>query len=129
MNGKMNGNGNDVLDELIESELKATEGVKSKKESSEMQDRPAEKKKDATGPVSGRNLKTLSVGEWMLVIFAMIIPVVNIVFMAKWAFSSEGNIHRRNFSRAAMLWLIIILIACVVVLAVTGNPLKNLFSN
>jgi len=56
----------------------------------------------------------------------MLLPLINIIFMALWAFTSEGNIHRRNFARAAMLWLIIILIACVVALAIAGLADINL---
>jgi NADH:ubiquinone oxidoreductase subunit 3 (subunit A) len=64
--------------------------------------------------------RVLSVGEWMLTILFYIIPVINIIMMAVWAFSSKGNIHRRNLSRALLLWVIIILIAYIVAMAVAG---------
>jgi len=64
--------------------------------------------------------RVLSVGEWMLTVLFYIIPIVNIIMMAVWAFSSKGNIHRRNLSRALLLWVIIILIAYIVAMAIAG---------
>jgi len=77
-------------------------------------------KKHKYAPEQEPGLRVLSVGEWMLTILFYIIPVVNIIMMAVWAFSSKGNIHRRNLSRALLLWVIIILIAYIVAMAVAG---------
>jgi hypothetical protein len=71
-------------------------------------------------------LRVLSVGEWMLTILFYLIPVINIIMMAVWAFSSKGNIHRRNLSRALLLWVIIILIAYVVAMAVAGFTILDI---
>jgi NADH:ubiquinone oxidoreductase subunit 3 (subunit A) len=76
--------------------------------------------KQKHAPETEPGLRVLSVGEWMLTILFYIIPVVNIIMMAVWAFSSKGNIHRRNLSRALLLWVIIILIAYIVAMAVAG---------
>lgn len=78
--------------------------------------------------VSDKDLKTLSVGEWMLVILVFLLPVINIIVMAVWAFSSKGNVHRRNLSRASLLWIIILLIAYVVAMAIAGFTIVDLFS-
>lgn len=85
------------------------------------------KQEKPVSDVSDKKLRTLSVGEWMLVIFAFLIPVINIIFMAVWAFSSEGNVHRRNLSRAALLWIIILLIAYVVAMTIAGFTILDLF--
>ncbi len=90
---------------------------------SKKEDKPCEDK------ISEKDLKVLGVGEWMLTILFYIIPVVNIVMMALWAFSSKGNVHRRNLSRALLLWWLIILIAYVVAMTVAGFTIMDLFKN
>ncbi|MDD4295761.1 MAG: hypothetical protein PHC69_02250 [Ruminiclostridium sp.] len=72
-------------------------------------------------------LKVLSVGEWMITILFFLLPGVNLVMMALWAFSSRGNVHRRNLSRACLLWWIIILIAYVVAMTIAGFTIFDIF--
>lgn len=71
--------------------------------------------------------KVISVGEWMVTILVFLLPVVNIIMMAYWAFSSEGSVNRRNFSRACLLWIIILLIAYVVAMTVAGFTIMDIF--
>jgi len=74
-----------------------------------------------------KDLKILSVGDWMVTILFYIIPVVNLIVTAIWAFSSKGNIHRRNLSRAVLLWWIILLFAYVVAMTVAGFTILDIF--
>ncbi len=74
-----------------------------------------------------KDLKVLSVGEWMITILFYLLPGVNLVMMAIWAFSSKGNVHRRNLSRACLLWWIIILVAYVVAMTVAGFTIFDIF--
>ncbi len=76
-----------------------------------------------------QDMRTLRVGDWMLTILFYIIPVLNIVMMAVWSFSSKGNVHRRNLSRACLLWVIILLIAYVVAMTVAGLTILDIFQN
>ena len=50
---------------------------------------------------------TLTVGEWMLTIFVLAIPLVNLVMYCAWAFSSTGNDDRKNYCRAMICWSLI----------------------
>ncbi|NLX76341.1 MAG: hypothetical protein GXZ01_03045 [Clostridiaceae bacterium] len=93
----------------------------------EKYDMPEEKQDKDSRTVPDRDLRVLSVGEWMLVIFAFLIPVVNIIFMAVWAFSSRGNVHRRNLARASLLWMIILLAAYAVAVTIAGFTPADLF--
>ena len=47
------------------------------------------KKDKANSTASEKELKVLGVGDWMLTILVFLIPIVNIIFMAVWAFSSK----------------------------------------
>jgi len=118
-------NSSEALDKQLEKAIGAANG----EEKESTVGNVAVPQENDTSIVPGKSTRILSVGEWMLVIFAMLIPIVNIVFMAVWAFSSDGNVHRRNFARAAMLWLIILLIACVVALSIAGFSGVNLLRN
>lgn len=71
--------------------------------------------------------RTLGVGEWMITILFFLLPIINIVVMAIWSFSSKGNIHRKNLSRACLLWLIILLIGYVVAMTVAGYTILDIF--
>lgn len=48
--------------------------------------------------------RPLSVGDWFVTILILAIPIVNIVMYFVWALSSTGNVSRRNFCRASLLW-------------------------
>jgi len=49
----------------------------------------------------------LTVGDWMITLLILAIPIANLVMSLVWAFSSTGNIHRRNFCRAYLIWMLI----------------------
>ena len=63
-------------------------------------------------PYNGMDTTPLSMGEWLLTILAAVIPCAGIILYLIWAFSSSGNLHRRNFCRA---YLIVELIGVVLV--------------
>lgn len=74
----------------------------------------------------------VSIGDWVLSFFVMLIPVVNIIMMFVWAFSSGTNKSKSNFFKAQLIiWLVIILISIIatVVLVSAGFSLIGYFSN
>jgi len=61
----------------------------------------------------------LSVGEWILTLIVLMIPVVNFVMLLFWAFG-DGNISRKRFCQAslivgiiAFILFVIFMIACI----------------
>ncbi len=125
----MNKNDTDnLLDSQIELEL--AEANKEEQTSPMGQEfvKPEVEKEKLINTASEKDLKALGIGDWMLTILVYLIPVVNVIFMAIWAFSSKGNIHRRNFSRAALLWVIILLVAYVVAMSIAGFTIMDLFA-
>lgn len=83
-------------------------------------------KPDNTVPVEDN--RTFGVGEWMITILFFLLPIINIIVMAIWAFSSKGNVHRKNLSRACLLWLIILLIGYIVAMTVAGYTIFDIFT-
>ena len=53
--------------------------------------------------------RTMTVGDWMLTLLILAIPIVNLIMYLVWALSGSGNINRRNFCRASIYWFLIIL--------------------
>lgn len=71
----------------------------------------------------------VSVGDWMLTIFIMAIPFINIIMLFVWAFSGEPNKSEANWAKASLLWMLIIMIISFVIIGLIGGALlSNLFS-
>ncbi|MFR7444306.1 MAG: hypothetical protein ACLUUO_13510 [Sellimonas intestinalis] len=46
----------------------------------------------------------LTMGDWLLTLLAAFIPCCGgIILYCYWAFAKQGNLHRRNFCRAALI--------------------------
>ena len=46
----------------------------------------------------------MTLGEWMIIMLLMAIPIVNIILLLVWAFSGETNPSKSNFAKAALIW-------------------------
>ena len=51
----------------------------------------------------------MSTKEWLLTLLVMLIPCVNIIMLFIWAFSGSGNLNRRNYSRAYLIFYAIVM--------------------
>jgi heme/copper-type cytochrome/quinol oxidase subunit 2 len=61
----------------------------------------------------------ISVGSWMGMLFVTAIPVVGLLMIFVWAFSGE-NESRKNYFRAILSWMLIVVALCVVLALVVG---------
>jgi hypothetical protein len=64
--------------------------------------------------------RPMTVGDWMVTILILAIPLVNIVMYLYWALSSSGNINRKTFCQATLIWVLIMLGIGVIVVVITG---------
>ena len=73
--------------------------------------------------------RPMRVADWMLTILVLAIPVVNLVMYLVWAFGSSGNVNRKTFCQASLLWFAIIVGLVVVfgglALLFTGAALSS----
>ena len=53
--------------------------------------------------------KIPSVGDWLITILILSIPVVNFIVLIYWAVSNSTDPIKANFSKAALVWLLIII--------------------
>lgn len=70
--------------------------------------------------------KPLSVKDYLIVFFIMLIPIVNFIMLLVWAFDKKNNTNRRNFARAGLIYMIIwyvlgIILTVVLVVCVAMN--------
>lgn len=74
--------------------------------------------------------KPLTTGEWFVTILILGLPLVGLIMHFVWAFG-DGNVSRKNFCRAVLLWMAIafgLAIVALVAFLVLGGTLAALFS-
>lgn len=52
-----------------------------------------------------KQAKDMSVGEWLITMLILVIPIVNIVMLFIWGFGNSDP--RRNYARASLIWMAI----------------------
>jgi hypothetical protein len=75
---------------------------------------------DGVYPRKGESVVT--VGDWLIVMVLMCIPLVNLVMPFVWAFGG-GDIpqSKRNWARAMLIWAVIMILLYVVMILIFGS--------
>ena len=60
----------------------------------------------------------MSVGQWVVTYLVMMIPCIGLIMTIVWAASSTGNLNRRNYCRAYLILIAVILVLTVILFAV-----------
>ena len=86
-----------------------------------------------TAPVQatdeGYDTTPMEMKDWVLTILALLIPCCgNIILYCIWAFGKKGNINRRNFCRAALIFLGIRLAIYLFIGLIYGSLFMSLFN-
>jgi len=66
---------------------------------------------------SGDN-SVMSVGQWVVTYLIMVIPCVGLIMTLVWAFSDSGNRNRRNYCRAYLIIVAIIVVLVILFYAI-----------
>ena len=64
-----------------------------------------------------KNQDTLSVGDWMIILLLISIPIINIIMLFVWALSSDTNETKSNFAKAVLMWFVVIIIIWILLFA------------
>lgn len=68
----------------------------------------------------------VSVKEWLITNLIMMIPLVNLIMMLLWAFSSNTNPNKANYFKAALiLFAIVMVIYLVLAVVLFGSVAAN----
>lgn len=52
----------------------------------------------------------VSVGDWMITLLIMYLPIINIIMLFVWAFSGNINVSKANWAKATLIWILISII-------------------
>ncbi len=69
----------------------------------------------------------MTVGDWLITIILLGIPVVGIIMLLYWSLSSTGNLNRRNYCLATLV-LVAVVLVLFIIFALFGG-LAMLMSN
>ena len=68
-----------------------------------------------------QNQKPMSVKDWLITLLIMAIPIVGLVMLFVYAFGNEGNENRRNWAKAQLIVLAIVLVLVVLCMIIFGS--------
>ena len=75
--------------------------------------------KKSVSTVSNYKKENLTIGEWMLMMFLVSIPIVGLVMLLVWAFESNPHPIKSNWAKANLIWgLIMMLFSFFIILLV-----------
>ncbi len=72
---------------------------------------------------SGQPSSPMSLGDWLLTLLAAMIPCFGIIIYFVWAFSKSTNVNRRNFCRAQLIIMGVVLVIYLIFFALFGSML------
>lgn len=58
----------------------------------------------------------MSVGDWLITMLIMIIPIANLVMLFIWGFGNPDP--RRNYARATLIWMAISIVLTILLYAI-----------
>lgn len=61
----------------------------------------------------GRADLPLSVGDWLITLLVLAVPILNVALYLYWAFFSQGNKGRINFCRASLILMLVGLVLAI----------------
>lgn len=62
----------------------------------------------------------MSVGDWFITILITAIPLVGIIMLFIWAFSTDTNINKANWAKATLIWYAIGIVLAGLIFASVG---------
>ena len=70
-----------------------------------------------------QNNSVVSVGEWIITILLMIIPLVNIIMLFVWAFGSGTPVSKANWAKASLIWMLISIGLSIIIMVIAGGAI------
>ena len=67
-----------------------------------------------------RESSPVSLGDWMITLLILCIPLVGIIMLFVWGFADGTHPSKRNFCRAYLIWMLIGIVIFVLFLIMGG---------
>ena len=71
--------------------------------------------------LQNQNQKPMSVKDWLITLLIMAIPDVGLVMLFVYAFGSDGNENRRNWAKAQLIVMAIVLGLVILGMIIFGS--------
>lgn len=79
-------------------------------------------------PGLSQDSQVVSFKDWMLTIFLLAIPVVNLVLLFVWAFGGNTSASKSNYAKAALVWMLIGIVLSVIFSGLLFGAMAAIFS-
>ncbi len=70
--------------------------------------------------------EVVSVGDWVVSMLLMCIPIVNLILLCVWAFGSDAPMSKKNWAKAQLIWLLIGIILIIILVIIFGAAVAAL---
>ena len=67
-----------------------------------------------------RESSPISLGDWMITLLILCIPLVGIIMLFVWGFADGTHPSKRNFCRAYLIWMLIGIVVFVLFMIMGG---------
>lgn len=64
--------------------------------------------------------QTVSLGDWIITLLILFIPLINIIMLFVWGFSAGTPPSKQNFCRAQLIWMLIGFVLVILFLIMGG---------
>lgn len=66
---------------------------------------------------------SMSLGDWLITLIILCIPLVNIIMLLVWAFSGGTNVNKQNFCRAYLIIILALIVVYIIFMVLFGAAL------
>lgn len=73
--------------------------------------------------------ETLSIGDWLITLIISAIPLVNLIMLFVWSFSSGTHPSKANWAKATLILIAIVIILYIIFFAIFGATIFGLMEN
>lgn len=73
--------------------------------------------------------RPLSLADWMITLLITFIPLVNIIMLFVWAFSSDTHPSKANWAKANLIWILVGMVLFVIFISIFGLALLSFMKN
>jgi hypothetical protein len=78
-------------------------------------------------PQPTEDTSVMTTGQWVLTTFLLALPCVGLILAIVWAFG-DGNVNKKNYCRAWLIWYVVGIVLSVVVYAIMGAAMAGIFA-
>jgi heme/copper-type cytochrome/quinol oxidase subunit 2 len=68
---------------------------------------------------------TVSLGDWIITLIVLAIPIVGLIMLFVWGFSGDSNPSKRNYCRAVLIFWLIALVLFILFMVLFGAAMMS----